>query len=127
MLNASIATRSGTTYGLSSHNNYQLVQLSKSKGELQSHQSKEHGSKSTEEPKDHAHASAPSFRPERLKHKVVISSEREQARDDQPNDMSSLESAASQKMIVWLRKDFSVHTDEQPRKDSGSGRTMSES
>jgi hypothetical protein len=125
MLNASIAPRSGTTYGLSSHNEYRMDQLSKSRWDLRRADSKGPSSKSVQESKEYGQFD--SFRPEQVKHNVVITSDKGQPRDERRDDMASLESSGSDKMIIRLRKDLSIqYSDEQPQRDNASGRTFSE-
>ena len=125
MLNASIAPRSGTTYGLSSHNEYQLDQLSKSKWSLRKADSKGPVAKSMQESKDYSQLET--FRPEQLNHNVVITSDKGLPRDERRDDMASLESSGSDKMIIRLRKDLSIHySDEQPQRDNASSGTVSD-
>lgn len=108
MLNVSIAPRSGTTYGLSSHNNYRLEQLSKAKRD----ESERLASKSVDEAKDYSRTEI--FRPERVKHKVVITSGNGQPQEDRRDDSTSLESTGSEKMFVRLQTDLSIQYSDGP-------------
>jgi hypothetical protein len=128
MLNASIAPRSGTTYGLSSHNTYKMQKLSdskQSKRDLRSYESQGSHSESIDEANDPGQTE--SFRPDRVKHKVAITSDKKQPRNDQRDEMASLESSGSEKMIVRLRTDLSIHySDEEPRRENASSGTIAE-
>lgn len=82
-------------------------------------------SKISQDPKDYSQIE--SFRPEQGNHNVVITSGKDQPRDGGRDDMASLESSGSDKMIIRLRKDLSIHySDEQPQRDNASSGAVSE-